>query len=129
MIVKEAKQKILPEVTDEWVDEASEFETVDELRADIRRRLDMMQILQAQMAVRDKVLEAAADLVPVPAPEALVEQRDPTAASRISRTGCRTRRCRSTSTSRRRVKNPRRSSKRCAPARHVACSPTWRCAR
>ena len=33
----------------------------------------MMQILQAQMAVRDKVLEAAADLVPVPAPEALVE--------------------------------------------------------
>jgi trigger factor len=73
VIVKEAKQKILPEVTDEWVDEASEFETVDELRADIRRRLDMMQILQAQMAVRDKVLEAAADLVPVPAPEALVE--------------------------------------------------------
>ncbi len=73
VIVKEAKQKILPEVTDEWVDEASEFETADELRADIRRRLDMMQILQAQMAVRDKVLEAAADLVPVPAPEALVE--------------------------------------------------------
>jgi trigger factor len=73
VIVKEAKQKILPEVTDEWVDEASEFETVDELRADIRRRLDMMQILQAQMAVRDNVLEAAADLVPVEAPEALVE--------------------------------------------------------
>ena len=73
VIVKEAKQKILPELTDEWVDEASEFDTVDELRADIRHRLDMMQKLQAQMAVRDKVLEAAADLVPVPAPEALVE--------------------------------------------------------
>ena len=44
--------------------EASEFDTVDELRADIRKRLEMMQKLQAQMAVRDKVLEAVADLVP-----------------------------------------------------------------
>ena len=71
--MKEAKQKVLPELTDEWVDEASEFDTVDELRADIRKRLEMMQKLQAQMAVRDKVLEAAADLVPIAAPEALVD--------------------------------------------------------
>jgi trigger factor len=73
VLVKEAKQKVLPDVTDEWVDEASEFETVDELRADIGRRLDAMQKLQAQMAVRDKVLEAAADLVPITPPEALVD--------------------------------------------------------
>src|SRR5947207_3190138 len=33
----------------------------------------MVQKLQAQMAARDKVLEAAADLVPVPAPEVLVD--------------------------------------------------------
>ena len=33
----------------------------------------MMQKLQAQMAVRDKVLEAAADLVPIEAPETLVD--------------------------------------------------------
>jgi trigger factor len=73
VLVKDAKQKVLPELTDEWVDEASEFDTIDDLRADIRRRLDAMQKLQAQMTVRDKVLEAAADLVPVPAPEALVD--------------------------------------------------------
>ena len=36
VLVKEAKQKVLPDLTDEWVDEASEFDTVDELRADIR---------------------------------------------------------------------------------------------
>src|SRR5262249_52754814 len=70
VLVKDAKQKVLPELTDEWVDEASEFDTIDDLRADIRRRLDAMQKLQAQMTVRDKVLEAAADLVPVPPPEA-----------------------------------------------------------
>jgi trigger factor len=73
VVVKDAKQKILPDLTDEWVDEASEFETVGELQADIRRRLELMQKLQAQMAVRDKVLEAAADLVPIEAPKSLVE--------------------------------------------------------
>src|SRR6478609_6065 len=73
VLVKEAKHKVLPELTDEWVDEASEFDTVDELRADIRTRLETMQKLQARMAARDKVLEAAADLVPIPAPEVLVD--------------------------------------------------------
>ena len=73
VVVKEAKQKVLPEVTDEWVDEASEFETVGELRADIRKRLEVVQKLQAQMAVRDKVLEAVSQLVPVEAPAALVD--------------------------------------------------------
>ncbi len=73
VLVKEAKHKVLPDLTDEWVDEASEFDTVDELKADIRKRLEMVQKLQAQMAARDKVLEAVADLVPVPAPEVLVD--------------------------------------------------------
>jgi trigger factor len=73
VLVKEAKHKVLPDLTDEWVDEASEFDTVDELRADIRKRLEVVQKLQAQMAARDKVLEAVADLVPVPAPEILVD--------------------------------------------------------
>jgi trigger factor len=73
VIVKEAKQKVLPDLTDEWVQEASEFQTVDELRADIRKRVETMQRLKAQMALRDKVLEAAADLVPIEAPPTLVE--------------------------------------------------------
>ena len=73
VLVKEAKSKVLPELTDEWVDEASEFDTVSELRADIRTRLETMQKLQARMAARDKVLEAAAALVPIPAPEVLVD--------------------------------------------------------
>ncbi len=73
VIVKEAKQKVLPDLTDEWVQEASEFQAVDELRADIRKRVETMQRLKAQMALRDKVLEAAADLVPIEAPPTLVE--------------------------------------------------------
>jgi trigger factor len=73
VIVKAAQQKVLPELNDTWVKEASEFETVDELRADIRRRIETMQRLQAQMTLRDKVLDAAADLVPIEAPATLVD--------------------------------------------------------
>jgi trigger factor len=74
VLVKEAKRKVLPEVTDEWASEASEFDTVAELRDDIRRRLELVGKVQAQMAVRDKVLDVIADLVDMELPDALVQQ-------------------------------------------------------
>ena len=36
VLVKEVKQKVLPEPTDEWATEASEFETLAALRDDLR---------------------------------------------------------------------------------------------
>jgi trigger factor len=74
VLVKEAKRKVLPAVDDDWVSEASEFDNVEDLRADIRARLELVRKVQAQMAARDKVLEAAAALVDVEIPEALVRQ-------------------------------------------------------
>jgi trigger factor len=74
VLVKETKRKVLPDVTDEWASEVSEFDTVDELRADIRKRLELVGTVQAQMAVRENVLDAAADLVDVELPDALVTQ-------------------------------------------------------
>ncbi len=74
VLVKEAKRKVLPDVTDEWASEVSEFETVDELRADIRKRLELVNTMQAQMAARDKVLDAASELVTIDLSDALVQQ-------------------------------------------------------
>jgi trigger factor len=74
VLVKEAKRKVLPDADDEWASEASEFDTIDELRADARSRLELYARVQGQMLVRDKVLEAAADLVDIEAPEPLVAQ-------------------------------------------------------
>lgn len=85
VLVKEAKRKVLPDVTDEWASEASEFETVDELRADIRRRLELVNKVQAQMAARDKVLDAAAELVTIDLPDALVQQEMEQRLSDIAR--------------------------------------------
>src|SRR5215210_6220437 len=43
VLVKEVRETVLPEVTDEWASEASEFDTVEELREDIRRRMDAVK--------------------------------------------------------------------------------------
>ena len=72
VLVKDAKKKVLPELTDEWVSEVSEFDTVDALQDDVRTRLDMYARVQASMAMREKVFEAAAALVPEEVPKTLV---------------------------------------------------------
>jgi len=72
--VKEIKEMILPEVTDDWASEASEFDTVEELMADIERRLQVTKRAQAKMALRSQSIDAIADLVQEDPPEALVEE-------------------------------------------------------
>jgi trigger factor len=70
--VKEVKQKVLPEVDDEFARQASEFETAAELRADIEKRLTSLRQAQARFALRQKTQEALADLVGDDIPEAMV---------------------------------------------------------
>jgi trigger factor len=63
VLVKEVKVKKLPDVTDEWAAESSEFATIAELRADIETRIGRVKLMQSQMALRQKSIEALADLV------------------------------------------------------------------
>lgn len=72
VLVKDVREKVLPEVTDEWASEASEFDTVEELQADVRRRMETVKRLQATLVVRDRVLEALIELVDDDMPEGLV---------------------------------------------------------
>ncbi len=72
ILVKEVKEKVLPEPDDDFATEASEFETMDELRADVTKRLTMMRKAQGQMALQQKTSEALVDLVTEDIPEALV---------------------------------------------------------
>jgi trigger factor len=72
LTVKDVKEMILPEVTDEWAGEASEFETVAELEADLRKRMGMVKKVQANMAVRDEAVKALAELVEDEVPDPLV---------------------------------------------------------
>lgn len=72
ILVKDVKEKVLPAPDDEWAAEASEFDTIDELRDDIARRLTTVKKVQAQMALQEKAAEALADLVTDDISDALV---------------------------------------------------------
>jgi len=74
VMVKETKRKVLPEADDEWAREASEFDTIDELRGDLRRRMEISRKIQAHLAVRDKALQAVGAKVAVDIPEPLVQE-------------------------------------------------------
>lgn len=73
VLVKEVKETILPEVTDDWASEASEFDTVEELRADIARRLTSMKRTNAVLGVRNGAIDAVVELVDEEPPTALVD--------------------------------------------------------
>ena len=72
VLVKDVKELVLPEVTDEWAAEASEFETADELVADLREQLHKRHVVQAQMALQQKTADALVELVTEDIPEQLV---------------------------------------------------------
>src|SRR5664280_467769 len=63
VLVKDVKALVLPELDDEWAAEASEFDTVEELTADITERLRQRRIVQAQLALQQKTVEALVELV------------------------------------------------------------------
>ncbi|MBS1836219.1 MAG: trigger factor, partial [Actinobacteria bacterium] len=72
LLVKEVKERVLPELTDEWVAEASEFETVEELRNDTRGRLAETRERQTRAAVRTRAGNELAKLVDEDIPESLI---------------------------------------------------------
>jgi trigger factor len=72
ILVKEVKEKVLPDLDDEWANEASEFETVEALRDDFRTRLSAVKRVQSQLALRQGVIDELVKLVDDEAPDALV---------------------------------------------------------
>ena len=72
VLVKDVKELVLPEVTDEWASEASEFKTADELVADLTEQLRKRHVVQAQMSLQQKTADALVELVTEEIPEQLV---------------------------------------------------------
>ena len=70
--VKEVKESVLPELTDDFVADNTEFADIEALRADIDARMGNAKREQVSMAVNDKTAEALANLVTDDVPDALV---------------------------------------------------------
>ncbi|MGH1562332.1 trigger factor [Mumia sp. DW29H23] len=67
------KEQELPELDDEFAQTASEFDTVEELRADITEKLTRGKRIEQAADARDAVLEAALEKLDVPLPDSVVE--------------------------------------------------------
>jgi trigger factor len=72
VLVKQVRERVLPEADDAWASENSEFDTIDELRQSIRDRGTLVRKAQAQSALREGTGQALAKLVEDDVPEALV---------------------------------------------------------
>src|SRR3954451_2850596 len=72
--VRSVKTKDLPELDDEFASIASEFDTLHELRDDVRTRLSRTKVLQQGAEARDKLVEQLLEATEIPVPEKLVEQ-------------------------------------------------------
>jgi len=70
--VTQVQEQELPEADDDFAQTASEFDTFDELSADVRTRLGNGKRLEQAAAARDAVLEVLLDKVSVPLPESVV---------------------------------------------------------
>ncbi|MET9261224.1 trigger factor [Amycolatopsis sp. NPDC004079] len=71
--VQSVKERELPEADDEFAQLASEFDTIDELREDLRTRLGRVKTMQQGVQARDKVLEILLERTEVPLPEKVLE--------------------------------------------------------
>ena len=71
--VKEVKEAVLPDLDDEFAKANSEFETVEDLRADMADRMNTMRLQQANMAVQQNTADALAALVTDEIPESMIE--------------------------------------------------------
>src|SRR6185436_4469771 len=80
--VKEVREKVLPELDDDFAAEASEFDTLEELRTDIAKRVGEVVEGRVEQDFRVAAVDAAVDAASVEVPDELVAAR---AAERLER--------------------------------------------
>lgn len=73
--VKEVREKVLPELDDDFASDASEFDTLEELRADIREKVGTALGSRAEEDFRIAAIDAAVAAATVEVPDALTTAR------------------------------------------------------
>jgi trigger factor len=73
--VKDIKQRVLPALDDELAKDVGSFQTLVELRADVRTRLQKMLKDQADSSVAEQIVDKLGQKNPIDVPPSLVEQQ------------------------------------------------------
>jgi len=84
VLIKDVKARKLPEADDAFAKTASEFDTLQQLREDLRERLGELKEREATKVIRDRALQAMVDTVEEDIPESLVEDET---AHRVTHAG------------------------------------------
>ena len=71
--VKEVKRKELPDLDDELAKDISEFDTLEELKADTRAKMEDEAAKRAKAEIRNKVVEKAVEISEIDLPEVMIE--------------------------------------------------------
>jgi len=71
--VQSVSERALPDVDDDFAQLASEFDTVEELRADLAEKILRVKNRTQAADARDKVLEALIEVTDIPTPESIVD--------------------------------------------------------
>ena len=75
VVVHEIKAKELPELDDEFASEVSEFETMDEYKADLKAKLSETKQQQATTENENNVVEKVVSNASMEIPEAMIEEQ------------------------------------------------------
>ena len=73
--VRSVKQRELPEPDDEFAQLASEFDTIEELRSNLREQVQRAKRARQAEQIRDATMDALLEQVDVPLPEAVVQSQ------------------------------------------------------
>ncbi len=73
VLVKSVRQKKLPELNDAWVEDVTEFESIDALRAELNEGLQEHKRAGSRRQLTDKVLEELVEDMDVELPDALLD--------------------------------------------------------
>ncbi len=73
--IKGIKEKELPELDDEFASEVSEFETLDEYKADVKEKIRARKKEEAKTERENKIVDAAVEASEMDIPEAMIEEQ------------------------------------------------------
>jgi trigger factor len=73
--LKELKKKIYPEIDDEFAQDLGEYDSLDELKAQIRENLATREDARSKRELRDEVLDALVEANPIEVPDAMVDRQ------------------------------------------------------
>jgi len=72
--VKEVRERELPAADDDFAQLASEFDTIDELREDVRTRLGRVRLVEQAYQARDRAHDALMEAIRVEVPQGVVQE-------------------------------------------------------